>query len=519
MKRKWIIGAILCSLSLAVPSAVSAAEQNDWREVQLQAEENSDTGDTVVPGSPEFPDKDHTADEPYQAVEGTNGQGLKTIANPLWEYSEAGGGIYRLLKTRTAEGQTAYYTLADGVLQLGTAPGYYYAFDVQGNMITDTKVINGIRYYFTPQAKAVQSTVTITPNQTTLGMAVRNCWMKVNSCWFYFNNIGQQDVSKTGLQKISGSYFYLSKSFVPYASKWVRQSSGAWWYFNKDGKYNSSLVNSRKINGSWYYLNKKGIPYKSCFKTVNKRKYYYGTSGKRASYTGWKSIKKRQYYFSKKHFVVKKSGWQKINGKSYYFSKKGVMYADKWANIGGKQYYFKANGRMAAGWTKIGKTYYCFTSSGTLDRSTVAKQGNNYYFVTPQGTRGANILNGVGVTAAMSSGTKLQTCFNYVVRNCGYMGGPVWPPRGWEPYHAYKMLTTRRGNCYDFAAAFCYLAKAVGYEGMICISGQCASASGGYTPHSWCEYGGMVFDPEISYANGLYLFNVSYGSLPFGYIR
>lgn len=221
MKRKWIIGAILCSLSLAVPSAVSAAEQNDWREVQLQAEENSDTGDTVVPGSPEFPDKDHTADEPYQAVEGTNGQGLKTIANPLWEYSEAGGGIYRLLKTRTAEGQTAYYTLADGVLQLGTPPGYYYAFDVQGNMITDTKVINGIRYYFTPQAKAVQSTVTITPNQTTLGMAVRNCWMKVNSCWFYFNNIGQQDVSKTGLQKISGSYFYLNKSFVPYASKWV----------------------------------------------------------------------------------------------------------------------------------------------------------------------------------------------------------------------------------------------------------------------------------------------------------
>ena len=111
-----------------------------------------------------------------------------------------------------------------------------------------------------------------------------------------------------------------------------------------------------------------------------------------------------------------KSGWQTISGKRYYFGPKGKMYAKKWASIGGKRYYFKKNGQMAAGWTKVDKTYYYFTGAGTLDRSTIAKQGKDYYFVTPQGTRGANILNGVGVTAAMSSGAKLQTCFNYVIR-------------------------------------------------------------------------------------------------------
>lgn len=508
MKKTWATWAILCGFCLAAPVMASAAGMSPQSMMQMQA----DAGDVDKAG------EDHTTGEPYQAVEETSTQGLKVITNPLWEYNEA-GKTYRLVKTRNTDGQTTYYTLSDGVLQLGTAPGYYYAFSARGDMITDTFVIGGIRYYFTPQSKASASASGITPNQTTLGMAVKNCWVKIGSRWCYFNGLGRQDVSKTGRQKINGSYYYLNKSSAPYTSRWIRQSSGAWWYFGKDGIYNSSLTGSRKINGAWYYLNQKGVPCKNCFKTVSKKKYYYGASGKRASYTGWKLIKKKQYYFNKKHCVVKKTGWQKIKGKSYYFSKKGVMYAQKWAKIGGRQYYFKANGRMASGWTKIGRTYYSFTGSGTLNRSTIAKQGSNYYFVTAQGTRGSNILNGVGVTAAMGSRAKLQTCFNYVVRNCRYAGGPVWPARGWEPYHAYKMLTTRMGNCYDFAAAFCYLAKAVGYEGMICISGQCASASGGYTPHSWCEYGGRVFDPEISYANGLYLFDVSYGGLPFGYIR
>lgn len=524
MREKWIAWVVLCGLCLAVPTAVSAKGQN-----ALYAEQQADEAikaveavraahmEAAFAGTEETDDTDKAA-EPYQAVESINAQNNKVIANPLWEYSEA-GKTYRLVKIRTAEGQTAYYTLQDGVLQLGSEPGYYYLFDAQGDMVTDTMVVDGVRYYFTPRSQAVRDTGSVTPDQTTVGMAMRDCWVKIDSSWCWFNSTGQQELAKIGLQKINGSYYYLNKSSIPYTNQWIWQGNGAWWYFGKDGKYNSSLVNSRKINGAYYYLDKKGIPYKNCFKTVNKKKYYYGASGKRAGYTGWKSIGKIQYYFNQKHYVVKKTGWQTIHGKSYYFSKKGVMYAKRWAKISGKQYYFKANGRMAASWTKINGTYYCFTKSGTLDRSTIAKQGENYYFVTAQGTRGSNILNGVGVTGAMASSAKLRTCFNYVVNNCRYMGGPVWPARGWEPYHAYKMLTTKRGNCYDFAAAFCYLAKAVGYEGMICISGQCASASGGYTPHSWCEYGGVVYDPEISYANGLYLFGVSYGNLPFEYIR
>lgn len=502
------------------PESVSAASANAFSDTEEQ-EQTDDIAENSVSANQtenEGNDDDNKEEDSYQAQESTNANGLKVIANPLWEKSTT-GNVYKLVKTKSSQEKTVYYTLSDGVLQLGTDPGYYYAFDRKGNLITSGKVINNIRYYFTPASQAVKDSGSVTPNQTTLGRAVQNRWVKVNNRWYYFNALGQQDTSKTGLQKINGNYYYLNSSCAPTVNKWLKQRNGAWWYFGKTGKYNSKRIHSQKINGSYYYLNKKGIPFKNCFKTVKKNKYYYGASGKRASYTGWKSIKKEFYYFGKNHNVIVKTGWQTIQGKSYYFSSKGVMYAKRWATIGSSRYYFKASGAMATGWSKIDGTYYYFKNSGTLERNTIAKQGNNYYFVTLQGTRGRNILDGVGVNSAMSSDAKLRACFNYVINHCRYMGGQLWPPQGWEPYHAYKMLTTRLGNCYDFAAAFCYLAKAVGYEDMICISGQCASASGGYTPHSWCEYRGMVYDPEISYANGLYLYNVSYGQLPFGYIR
>ncbi len=514
MIKKWIACMAIYGLcSIAAPGLVSADSPNSAYLAETQA--MTETGED---GGGKENDKEDEKIPAYQAKESKNAQGLTVIANPRWDYNKS-SKTYKLVKTQTSTGATTYYNASDGVLQLGTQGGYYYAFDSKGNILTGNRVINGKRYYFTTKTKAIKTKASVAPNGSTWGMAVKNSWKKVGKSWYYFNSIGQQALNKKGLQKINGSYYYLDSKFVPRASKWVKQKNGAWWYFNKNGKYNSKRVGSWKINGSYYFLNKKGIPYKKCFKTVKGKKYYYNAAGKRANYTGWKTINKKKYYFNKKHYLEVKPGWQLIGGKYYYFGPKGGMAAKKWSTIGGKRYYFKANGQMATGWVKISGTYYYFNGSGNLDRSTIAKQGNNYYFVTSQGTRGANILDGVGVNAAMNSGTKLQVCFNYVVRNCRYMGGPVWPPKGWEPYHAYKMLTTRYGNCYDFAAAFCYLAKAVGYEGMICIAGQCASASGGLTPHSWCEFNGMVFDPEISYANGLYLFNVSYGNLPFAYVR
>ncbi len=429
---------------------------------------------TVLAGNRKVPDgiQSRTGEESiYQAQEaGINSQGLKIITNPLWEYNEA-DHTYKLVKSRDREGLRTYFVQEDGALQLGRPSGHYYAFDENGNMLTGVRTVKGVRYSFTPREKAVKDTSEVTPDQTTFGMAMTDSWARSGESWYYFGSSGQ-DGKKTGPQK---------------------------------------------INGSYYYLNKRGVPYKNCFKTISKKKYYYSSSGKRASYTGWKTIQNKKYYFSKNHFVTVKKGWQRISGKYYYFSPKGVMYAKKWATINKKRYYFKEDGQRASKWTKVGSAYYYFTKSGTLDRNTVAKEGDDYYFVTSKGKRGANILKNVGIKKTMGKKEKLRACFDYVVRNCRYVGGEVWPPKGWEPYHAYKMLTAKRGNCYDYAAAFCYLAKAVGYEDAVCISGRRAYGDGSLHPHSWCEIKGKVYDPKITWSNGNYLFGTSYGNLPFAY--
>ncbi|MCI9546791.1 MAG: hypothetical protein HFH60_08920, partial [Lachnospiraceae bacterium] len=303
----------------------------------------------------------------YQAIEGRNAQGLTIVTNPRWEYNKV-RKTYKLVKKKNASGGTAYYKLSDGALQLGIQAGCYYAFDAKGDMITGAKAINGTRYYFTPKSRAAKSAYSVAPGKTTWGMAVKNDWVKVGKSWYYFNSVGQQVPGKKGLQRIHGAYYYLDKNAVPCVSRWVKQKSGAWWYFNEKGRYDSKWIGPRKINGSNYYLNRKGIPYKKCFKTVNGKKYYYTSSGKRASYTGWKTIHQKKYYFGSGHYVILKTGWQRIQKKYYYFGKKGNMYARRWVTIGGKLYYLKANGQAATGWVEMRDTYYHFTQRGVLDR-------------------------------------------------------------------------------------------------------------------------------------------------------
>ena len=102
----------------------------------------------------------------------------------------------------------------------------------------------------------------------------------------------------------------------------------------------------------------------------------------------------------------------------------------------------------------------------------------------------------------MSNDAKLKQLFMWVVNNCNYQrrydftGATGW----WETY-AYDMLTTRRGNCYGYAAAYAYLAKkATGYEVRVGW-GQTPASAGGLTPHGWCEINingtWYIFDPDL----------------------
>ena len=132
--------------------------------------------------------------------------------------------------------------------------------------------------------------------------------------------------------------------------------------------------------------------------------------------------------------------------------------------------------------------------------------------------------------------TQLRQLYNYTVENFSYLHRNLYEPgeTGWESEEAYIMLSTGKGNCYNFAAVFGQLARFLGFDAQIysgTITGQAKVDADGEvldtrrTPHAWVEIeaddGWRIFDPESTYAylgEGSNFFNRGEGTRrQFGY--
>ena len=132
--------------------------------------------------------------------------------------------------------------------------------------------------------------------------------------------------------------------------------------------------------------------------------------------------------------------------------------------------------------------------------------------------------------------TQLRELYNYTVENFSYLHRNLYEPgeTGWEAEEAYTMLSTGKGNCYNFAAVFGQLARFLGFDAQIysgTITGQAKREADGEvldtkrTPHAWVEIeaddGWRIFDPESTYAylgEGSNFFNRGEGTRrQFGY--
>jgi hypothetical protein len=105
----------------------------------------------------------------------------------------------------------------------------------------------------------------------------------------------------------------------------------------------------------------------------------------------------------------------------------------------------------------------------------------------------ATIMRRIG-----SDGDTLRKCFDYVV-GYRYISGSIYPTGEWSIPFASEMYRNGGGNCYRFAALFCWLARANGFDARV-ISGQVPSLGGGWTAHAWTEViiNGKVYicDPD-----------------------
>lgn len=198
-----------------------------------------------------------------------------------------------------------------------------------------------------------------------------------------------------------------------------------------------------------------------------------------------------------------KKQWQTVNGRCCYYNAKGKKVTGL-KKINKKWYYFDSSGVQHTGWQKVGGDYYFFTIDKAQKGSMVkGKTINGVYLYVASGK--ARIVGDIkekldlmveaGRTVekitdwTMTRTTRLRTCFNYcrtAYRECSWR--KFSSAANWDRLYAGDMFYRGGGDCFAYAAAFAYMANAVGYEAYVISSGG----------HGWAEINGRVFDPEWS---------------------
>lgn len=140
-------------------------------------------------------------------------------------------------------------------------------------------------------------------------------------------------------------------------------------------------------------------------------------------------------------------------------------------------------------------------------------------------------------TEDMTQEEKLRACFDYV-RAFRYLGRNAALPSSVQIMpmenavaYANKIFETGKGDCYNFAASFCFLARALGYNASAVV-GSCGYVwSSAAIAHGWVEITidgeTYLFDPEIENYNlraGISnethgAFQVTYASAPGRYYK
>lgn len=126
------------------------------------------------------------------------------------------------------------------------------------------------------------------------------------------------------------------------------------------------------------------------------------------------------------------------------------------------------------------------------------------------------ILNAVG----RDNPDMLRATYNYVT-GFRYVSGSLRPTGDWSVPFAIEMAKNGGGNCYRFAALYCWLARALGYDANV-VSGYLLTVSGAQSPHGWVEIRingtTYVFDPDManSYPQYNWYYN-TYATTPLVY--
>ena len=211
---------------------------------------------------------------------------------------------------------------------------------------------------------------------------------------------------------------------------------------------------------------------------VSNTKYYY--NGSLAN--GTIKVGSNKFYFDN---GLLRSGLQTINGNKYYYNSSGVLQKNGIVGSDRDGWYYA---------DKNGKIDFTYSNAVTQNGKDWIVMGGKATKVSTKSDR--TLFRALKIVAkitdkSMSKSQKLKVCFNYVKGAYTELNPriPHYNGNDWPIIYANDMFVDGAGNCFSYAAAFAYMAKAIGYKEVYCCH------SGG---HGWAEVDGLIYDPEWS---------------------
>ena len=215
-----------------------------------------------------------------------------------------------------------------------------------------------------------------------------------------------------------------------------------------------------------------------------------------------------------------RKGWQKFSYGISYFGKDGAIRKGLTV-INGRTYLFSQKGILLTGTQTVGKTTYYLSDRGRLEMKKVST-GNGTLYYDGNGKKLSDVkvqdietlerakkIAAEITNSGMSQSQKLKACFDWVIKKPYVMRRKFVNEPGWPALYANDHFLLGGGNCESDAAAFAYLAKAIGYTDIH----VCTDSDGTYgLAHSWAEINGLVYDPLFAEAKD---YNKYYGA-PYG---
>ncbi len=426
------------------------------------------------------------------------------------------------LKTGLMKAGTAYYSFNEKKSLSLTKQALYVEGKVYSGYYMDSSkkmysVTKGTRTLKTGSVKAGAKYYSFNEKKT-LTLAKKTLYVKGkvytgyymdSSKKMYYAKKGTASL-KTGSVKAGAKYYnYSSKKTLKLSKKtlYVKGKAYTGYYMDSSKKMYYAKKGTASLKTGSVKAGAKYYSYKSK-KTLKLSKKTLYVKGK--AYTGYYMDSSQKMYRANKGTCTLTTGILEAGTKYYsYKSKKTLTLQGQTLYVEGKVYtgyYMDAENKMhllsGGASTPVnaaldaGTAYYS-TQEGkmlSLPAQTVYVNGKEMAGMSPESL--ATLQRAQAVVAritndSMSREQKLRACFEYVKTAYREINPriPHYKGMDWPVVYANDMFVNGAGNCCSYAAAFAYMAKAIGCEEVYCCN------SGG---HGWAEIDGLVYDPEWS---------------------